>query len=560
MSNLPVDPDDVLSTPEEASFAQILSDFEESHKTPGAGAEGRLGTVVTVTPEQAVLDIGFKTEGILQTADFHGKPPQPGDQLQVSIAGRNAEGYYLLSLVRVAQPKDWTALQQAFDEKKAIAGTVTAVVKGGLSVDVGVRAFMPASRSGARDAAEMEQLIGQSIACRIIKLETDKEDVVVDRRVILEEEERKSKEQRFTELREGDVLEGRVRTLTDFGAFVDLGGVDGLLHVGDLSWGRVAKPADLLQVGDTVQVKILKIDPAKRRVSLGLKQLQPDPWSLVAEKYPAGVRLRGVVTRTTDFGAFVEIEPGLEGLIHLSELSWTKKVRKPSDVVKAGESVEVMVLRVEPAERRLSLGLKQALGDPWDTVAERFPQGSVVEGKVTNLAKFGAFVDLGEGIEGMIHVGDLSLEKRIEHPQEVVKAGQVVKAMVLELDRGKRRLRLGMKQLQPTPVDEYIAEHREGDVVTGRISRLSGANATVELGDNVFAQCILSAAEEQAPAGNTGGKPDLSQLTSMLTQRWKQGGGEGAPRTATARTGEIRSFRIVKLDAGQRRIEVEAAG
>jgi small subunit ribosomal protein S1 len=356
------------------------------------------------------------------------------------------------------------------------------------------------------------------------------------------------------------VVHGTVRTLADYGAFIDIGGVDGLLHVADMSWGRVNKPSDVLSIGDKVDVQVLKVDPAKRRISLGMKQLAPDPWTKAGETYKTGDRVHGVVTRVTDFGAFVELEPGLEGLIHLSEMSWTKKVRKPEDVVKQGDSVEVVVLGV--SDHRISLGLKQALGDPWAEIEKRFPHGSVVEGPITTLTKFGAFVELGEGIEGMIHIGDMSAEKRINHPQELLKTGQAVRAAVLDVDREKRRIRLGMKQLQPTSVDEYIAEHKEGDVVTGRIADVSGGKAKVELGEGVRATCAAKAEGAGADArGGSGSQADLSSLTSMLASKWKKGGSADAPeKREPARAGQIRSFRIVRLDAEQKRIELELAG
>ncbi len=463
------------------SFADILSQYEQAHSHKlEDGGEGREGTVVAVTAESVLVDIGFKTEGIISLADFAASAPegapavQRGDKLTVSIKGRDPEGYYELSRVKVARPKDWSSLEKAFADKAAIAGVVSGVVKGGLSVDVGVRAFMPASRSGAKDPAEMEKLVGQEIRCRIIKLDVADEDVVVDRRAVLEDEERATRDKRYTEIHEGETVQGTVRGLTDFGAFVDIGGVDALLHVADISWARVNKPSDLLTAGQQVEARVLKVDAAKRRIAIGLKQLLPHPWDLVSEKYKAGDRVRGAVTRVTDFGAFVELEKGVEGLIHLSEMSWSKKARKPSDVVKPGDQVDVVILGVNQGERRISLGLKQALGDPWADAAEKYPVGAVVEATVISLQKFGAFVQVAEGVEGMIHVGDMTAEKRINHPQDVLKMGQKVKAQVLEVESAKRRLRLGMKQLVPTSLDEYIAEHKEGDVVTGRMTEVRG--------------------------------------------------------------------------------------
>ena len=560
----PADPKSPTTNEPDESFGDILSEYEQSHthRIREEGKRGLEGTVVAITGESVFLDIGYKTEGIIPLAEFQatGDSLKTGDKMPVSIKGRDPEGYYELSRLKVERPKDWSALEKVFADKTAIAGVVSAVVKGGVSVDVGVRAFMPASRSGARDAAEMEKLVGQEIRCRIIKLDVADEDVVVDRRAVLEEEERASKDKRYTEVKEGETVQGTVRSLTDYGAFVDIGGVDALLHVADISWGRVNKPADVLKVGDKVEARILKVDPAKKRISLGLKQLQPHPWDLVADKYKVGERIQGSVTRVTDFGAFVELEKGIEGLVHLSEMSWSKKVRKPSDVVNPGDSVDVVVLGVHAADRRISLGLKQALGDPWADAAQKFPVGSVVEGPVTSIQKFGAFVQVAEGVEGMVHVGDVSAEKRINHPQDVLHTGQVVKAQVLELDVEKRRLRLGMRQLIPTSLDEYIAEHKEGDVVTGRMTDVSGSRAKVELGEGVHATCRLAS---DAPKDEENFKQegvDLSSLTSMLQARWKGGhGGGGGSKGEGPRSGQIRSFRIGKLDPATKKIELELA-
>ncbi len=552
------------STPNESteSFGDILSQYEQSHShRPEEGGRGLEGTVIAISGESVFLDIGFKIEGIIPVADFEaaGETVKPGDKVQVSIKGRGPEGYYELSRIKVERPKDWSSLERAFTEKTPIAGVVTALVKGGVSVDVGVRAFMPASRSGAKDAAEMEKLIGQEIRCRIIKLDVADEDVVVDRRALLEEEERASKERRYSEVKEGETVQGTVRSLTDYGAFVDIGGVDALLHVADISWGRINKPADVLAVGQQVEAKVLKVDAAKKRISLGMKQLQPHPWDLANEKYKAGDRVHGTVTRVADFGAFVELEKGVEGLIHLSEMSWSKKMRKPSDVVKPGDQVDVVILGVNQADRRISLGLKQALGDPWVEVPQKFPVGSVAEGTVTSLQKFGAFVQLAEGVEGMIHVGDISAEKRINHPQDVLKMGQVVKAQVLEMDPEKRRLRLGMKQLVPTSLDEYIAEHKEGDVVSGRMTDVSSNRARVELGEGIQATCALSAETAEKEQRQAEPSVNLSSLTSMLEAKWKGGGHSGGSKREPARTGQVRSFRIVKLDAAAKKIELELA-
>jgi len=543
------------------SFGDILSQFQKSHSRKTEGSKQLQGTVIAVNAESVFFDIGYKSEGILPLSALQAETLKTGDKALVTVKGRDLDGYYELSLFKVERPMDWSALEKAFADKTSVLGTVTGVIKGGFSVDVGVRAFMPASRSGVRDAADMEKLVGQEIRCRIIKLDVTDEDVVVDRRAVAEEEERSAKDKFYSQIKEGETVSGTVRTLTDYGAFVDLGGVDALLHVSDIAWGRVNKPADVLSVGQQVEVKVLKIasEGDKRRISVGLKQLQPHPWDAVAQKYAAGDRVRGTVTRLMEFGAFVELEPGIEGLIHISEMSWSKgKIRKASDVVNPGEAVEAVILQVNAPEHRISLGLKQALGDPWADVAQRFQVGSAVEGPVTNLTKFGAFVQLSEGIEGMVHVSDISAEKRINQPQDLLRVGQIVKAQVLAIDLEKRQIRLGMKQLVPTGLDEYIAEHNEGDVVTGRLMDDSGAQARVELGDGIHAICKKPAATAPKSEAPKESKADLSSLSSMLQARWKTGSG-GPPKAEPSRAGQVRSFRIVNLDRAAKKIELEFA-
>jgi len=541
------------------SFGDILKQFERNQSTQKS--EGwREATVISVTADSVVLDVGFKTEGVLSIGELRGEAVQPGDKLKVAIKGRDPEGYYLLTRAKISRPTDWDAFEKAFKEKSTILGTVTGVVKGGVSVDVGVRAFMPASRSGVQDAADLEKLVEQEIRCRIIKLDVADEDIVVDRRVVLEEEERTAKRQRYSELKEGDTVTGTVRSLTDYGAFVDIGGMDALLHVSDISWGRVNSPADVLSVGQEVEAKILKLDTAKQKVSLGLKQLQPHPWDAVPGKYKIGERVRGTVSRLADFGAFVELEPGVEGLIHISEMSWVKKVRTPGDLVKVGEIVEAIILGINPGEKRISLGLKQALGDPWADAQRKFPLDSIVEGPVVSLQKFGAFVQVAEGIEGMVHVSDISAEKRVNHPSDVFKIGQVVKAQVLAMDVEKRRLKLGIKQMVPTSIDEYLAERKVGDIVSGRVAEISGNFATVELGQGIRAVCRAGTTSRNANSGDqqSRGTADLQSLSSMLAAKWKSGSVTQAA-TSDLAAGQIRSFKVIQLDPGTKKIEVEIA-
>jgi small subunit ribosomal protein S1 len=542
------DAPDAVST--DSSFGDILTQFEQAHRSGGETVEG---TVVSVTPEAVFVDLGRKMDGVITPDATH--TYKKGDKVLVSIRGRESDGSYMLSTIKVETPRDWSALEAAFAAKKTIGGTVLELVKGGLRVDVGVRAFMPASRSGAREQADLEKLVGQQIECRITKLDTEEEDVVVDRRVILEELERQNKEEAFGRLQEGAIVRGTIRSIMDFGAFVDLGGVDGLLHVSDMSYARGVKPSDLVTVGESLEVKILKINRDTRKIGLGVKQLGPDPWTQAVEKYPQGERVKGKIARVADFGAFVELQPGVEGLIHVSEMSWTRKNLKPEAIVKVGDMVEVVVLGVNMADKRIALGLKQALGDPWEEALKKYPVGAVVEGPVTSLAKFGAFIDLGDGIEGMVHIADITSEKRLNHANESLKVGEKVKAQVLEADKERRRLRLGIKQLIPTSIDEYIAEHKAGDAVSGRLVEVSANRAKVELGEGVFGNAKLPEAKAaEAPVSSS--KADLSSLSAMLSAKWKSGGAS-EPAAESPKKGQVRSFKILSLDPGQKKIELE---
>jgi len=561
-------PEPEPAEPEE-SFADIFSEFQRTHVRRDGDSQIR-GTVVAVTADSVLVDIGFKSEGILPLTAFPAgrEPVKPGDALQVSVKGRDEDGYYALSLFRTAIPKDWTSLERAFAEKSTIAGTVTGVVKGGLHVDVGVRAFLPASRSGTRDAAEMEKLIGQEIRVRITKLDVQDEDIVVDRRVVTEEEALEGKARRYAEVQEGAVLNGTVRSLTDYGAFVDLGGVDGLLHISDIAWSRVANVADVLTVGQRLEVKVLKIDPETRRIGLGLKQLQPHPWDAVAEKYHPGDRVRGVVTRIADFGAFVELEPGVEGLVHLSEMSWSRRIHKATEVVNLGDVIDAVILAIGIPERRISLGLKQALGDPWVEAAMRLATGSVVEGPVASITKFGAFVQVSEGVEGLVHISEIAADRRLNHPSDLLRVGQIVRALVLDLDKEKRQLRLSIKQLIPTSLDEFLAEHKAGDTITGRVAKVEDGIAQVELGEGIRCICKLpgeTAVPSEPARDEPAGKVDLSALSSMLKTKWKTGSNtvDAASSKAKAKqlepasAGQVRSFRISAIDTESKRVSLE---
>ena len=563
------------------SFGDLLSAFERSH-THRAKTKQLEGTVVSLSADQVILDIGYKMEGVLPRSAFENNAAQvkPGDTFPVSITGRNEEGYYDLSRFRVAQPRDWSGIERAFAEKIAVSGTVTELVKGGLSVDIGVRAFMPASRSGTRDAAELEALVGQPITCRITKLDVADENVVVDRRVVLEEQARGALADRRAALKEGATVTGTVRTLMPYGAFVEIEpGVDGLLHISDISRARIAKPEDVLSVGEQLTLRILKIDPETNKISLGLKQLQPEPWETASDRYLTGQRVNGAVTRLTDFGVFVELEPGLEGLIHISEMSWAKNVRHPSDLLREGDRVDAVVLSVKPPagteQGRISLGLKQTLADPWLEVERKFPIGSQVEGPVTKLMNFGAFVQIAEGpefggIDGLVHVSEIAADRRINHPRDVLREGQRVKAVILAIDPEKRQIKLSMKQLIPTSIDEYIAEHKPGDLVSGRVVELTSSGAIVELGEGIRAACRTAPAPSASasspspaptpPSGappKPGSAPNLSQLSSMLNARWKGNAPAPSAQPEPLAESQIRTFKILKLDPESKKIEVE---
>ena len=566
-----------IEEPQE-SFANQLRDFERSHSHRGEPGQRQLkGVVISLTTEQVFLDIGYKTEGVLPRSAFDANADavKIGDSFPVSVTGRNEEHYYELSRFKVAQPRDWSALETAFAEKLAVVGTVTEVIKGGVSVDVGVRAFMPASRSGTKDAAELEKLVGTQITCRITKLDVTDENIVVDRRVVLEEQARGLTEIRRDAMKEGDTVTGTVRSIMPYGAFIDLGGIDGLLHVSDISHIRVTKTEDVLSVGQELQLKILKIDPETKKISLGLKQLQPEPWQTMS--LVAGQRITGTVTRLADFGAFVEIEPGIEGLIHISEMSYGKKLRHPSDMLKQGDRVDAVILGIKPEEHRISLGLKQTLTDPWTEVQRNFPVGSQIEGPVTKLMNFGAFVQLADGVEGLVHISEITAERRLNHPSDVLRVGQIVKAQVLAIDLEKRQIKLSMKVFVPTEIDEYIAEHKVGDSVSGRVIGQSPSLIHVELGDGIRAICHVgssdaapSAPDEAAAASSkpkskskakaaAEAKPDMSSLSSMLKARWQGNAPAAQAKPEPLSEGQIRGFKITKLEPDAKKIEVELA-
>jgi len=484
-------------------FSAALEAFEREQAAEAAAVEAYgdkivQGTVIKQTEKNLIVDVGLKSEGMVpleQVQDHTGAVRfVAGDVIDVVIEREEPEGGYLVSYEKAQRLRVWDSIEKAAADKTPVIGTVVSRVKGGLTVDIGMKAFLPGSQLEIRPVRNLDGYLGQQIEVRVIKLNKKRGNVVVSRKEILEEEQTSRRSATLEHLGEGAVLTGTVKNLTDYGAFVDLGGIDGLLHITDMSWGRLTHPRDLVNVSDEIQVKVLKFDKDKQRVSLGFKQLTPDPWLDASERYPIGAHVRGRVLSVTDYGAFVELEQGIEGLVHLSEMTWSKRLKHPSKMVKPGDEVETVVLAVNPSDRRISLGMKQLLENPWENLCERYPAGTIVEGRVRNLTDFGAFVEIEDGIDGLVHVSNLSWTKRVKHPSEVVKKGEKVKAVVLGVEPQNRRLSLGIKQLQPDVWETFFAAHRVGDVVPGKVLRTAQFGAFVEIAEGVEGLCHISEA------------------------------------------------------------------
>jgi small subunit ribosomal protein S1 len=519
-------------------FATVLENFEAAQTETAAAAEHQVlkGTVVKLTGTHAVVDIGGKSEGLVplaQVMDAEGKPKfAPGDEIVVMVEhGETEEGYTRLSHEKAQRVHAWESIERAYNEKSSIRGRVADRVKGGLSVDLGgAVAFLPGSQVDAKPVRNLDGLKGQEIEVRVIKLNKKRGNIVVSRKSILDEQLAEQRSKTLEHLEEGAVLTGMVKNLTDYGAFVDLGGIDGLLHITDMSWGRLTHPRDLVHVGDEIHVKVLKYDHDKQRVSLGFKQLTPDPWLDAAHRYPVSAHVKGRVISVTDYGAFVELEQGIEGLVHVSEMTWSKRMKHPSKIVNVGDQVETVVLNVNPAERRISLGLKQLESNPWDTLLSKYPVGATVEGRVRNLTEFGAFVEVEDGIDGLVHVSNMSWTKRVKHPSEVLKKGDKVTAVVLAIEPEHRRLSLGMKQLQPDAWQSFFASHKVGDVVHGKVLRLAPFGAFVEISEGVEALCHNSEAVDE----------------------------HGAPVKLAA--GDSHDFKIVKVNPEEKKVGLSLRG
>jgi small subunit ribosomal protein S1 len=511
-NDMPGDAEAPVSGVDAEDYQHFLEDY--SHLAPPSRHEVIEGRVLKIRGADVFIDFGSKSDGVTPLAEFQdydgNTTVQPGDIVEVMVeGGYTAEGYVQLSHEKASRVKIWDNLERALNEELIISGRVLGRVKGGLSVDIGIRAFMPGSQVDPRPIRNVDQFIGQDIPVKVVKLNRRRGNAVVSRKAAVQEEVESRKSLTLGMIHEGAVLTGTVKNLTEYGAFIDLGGIDGLLHVTDISWGRVAHPSEVLATGQEVTVQVLKYDPSKERVSLGIKQLTPDPWEGVAERVTPGSRVMGRVVTVTDYGAFVELEPGIEGLIHISEMTWSRRMRHPSKVVKPGDRVESVVLDVNTAERRISLGLKQLEANPWTTVESRYSVGSVVEGRVRNMTEFGAFIEIEEGIDGLVHVSDLSWTRRIKHPSEALRKGSMVQAVILAIDAAHKRLSLGIKQLQPDVWETWFQNHHVNDTVRGKVLRLSGFGGFVELAEGVEGLCHFS----EVP-GWTGRKSDPPPLSA----------------------------------------------
>lgn len=483
-------------------FGKILEEHEQSHRSEINENELVKGRVVKITEQVVVIDVGYKSEGIVPIAEFKEGDQiivKPGDEIDVFVKQlENNEGYVELSRADAVRLQTWDQIEKAAREGNTITGRVTDRIKGGLRVDIGgIQAFLPGSQVDVRPVRNLDSYRNKEIEIRVIKVNKKRGNIVLSRKAVLEETINNLKHQTFKDLEEGIVREGQVKNITEYGAFIDLGGIDGLLHITDMSWGRIQNPNELFKVGETIQVKILKFDRDKERVSLGYKQLIPDPWATAVERYPVGTRVKGKVASVTDYGAFIELEPGVEGLVHVTEMSWSKRVKHPSKLVSTTQEVEAVVLEVDQNNRRISLGIKQIEANPWDSIGERYGIGARVKGRVRNLTDFGAFVEIEDGIDGLVHVSDISWTKRIKHPSEALKKNQEVDAVITAIDIEGRRLSLSIKDLEPNAWDRFFDTHRLGDVVSGKVTRFANFGAFVELEDGIEGLCHVSELSEQ---------------------------------------------------------------
>ena len=524
-------------------MSKLLEQYDEKQEA-AASNEIIEVKVVAYTEHGVVVDLGGKTEGLVPAAEFTETEiprPEPNSTIEVQRTGEHKDGYAIVSYQKVLRRRTWERIEAAFKGKETVTGKVVDRIKGGLVVDIGVRSFLPGSQFDLRPTQNLDNLMGTEVQVRITKLNRRRGNVVVSRRALMEEELHAKRAALMETLSEGQIVHGHVKNVTEYGAFVDLGGIDGLLHLTDLSWGRVKHPSDIVKPEEELDVIILKFDKEKQRVSLGLKQLMPDPWANAAEKYPAGGKVKGKIVGVVDYGVFVELEKGIEGLVHVSEMSWNKKVTHPSKLAKVGDEVDVVVLDIKPSDRRVSLGIKQAQPDPWLVTAEKYPVGTVVTGKVRNIAEFGAFVEIEDGFDGLVHVGDVSWTGRVKNPHEVFKKGEDVTAKVLKIDPENRRVSLGIKQVNDIWGD-WFKQHRVGQIVKGKVSRIATFGAFVELGENIEALCHNTEIEDRRRGRDDG--PGMMHRTSS-----------GPLKSAgPLEPGKEYDFKIVKISPETRRI------
>jgi small subunit ribosomal protein S1 len=522
-------------------MSKLMQEFEEKQEA-AASHEVIEVKVVAYTEHGVVVDLGGKTEGLIPAAEFTETEiprPDPNATIEVQRTGERKEGYEIVSYQKVLRRRTWEKIEAAFKAKETLTGKVVDRIKGGLVVDIGVRAFLPGSQYDLRPMPNLDDLVGTEVQVRVTKLNRRRGNVVVSRRALLEEELHAKRAALMETLNEGQIVHGHVKNVTEYGAFVDLGGIDGLLHLTDLSWGRVKHPSDIVKPEQELDVVILKFDKEKQRISLGLKQLTPDPWVGAAEKYPAGGKYQGKIVGIVDYGVFVELEQGIEGLVHVSEMSWNKKVQHPSKLVKVGDAADVVVLDIKPSDRRVSLGMKQAQPDPWLLTAEKYPVGTVITGKVRNIAEFGAFVEIEDGFDGLVHVGDVSWTGRVKNPHEVFKKGEPVTAKVLKIDAENRRVSLGIKQVNDI-WGEWFKQHKVGQIVKGKVSRIATFGAFVELGENIEALCHNTEIEDRRrrDEGMGGYRPTSGPLKSA----------------GPLEPGKEYEFKIIKISPETRRI------
>jgi small subunit ribosomal protein S1 len=482
-------------------FGKILAEHEQSHRSEISEGEVVKGRVVKITDQNVIIDVGFKSEGIVAINEFKDGEKitvNPGDEVDVYVKQlENSEGYVELSRADAVRMQSWEQIEVAYKQGTNIIARVTDRIKGGLRVDVGgIQAFLPGSQVDVRPVRNLDSFRNKEIEVRVLKVNKKRGNIVLSRKAVLEEQINGKKNETLKNLEEGIIVEGQVKNITEYGAFIDLGGLDGLLHITDMSWGRIQNPNELFKVGENIQVKVLKFDRDKERVSLGYKQLIPDPWATTVERFPIGSRVKGKVVSITDYGAFIEIEPGIEGLVHVSEMTWSKRVKHPSKLLSVGQEVEAQVLEVDSNNRRISLGIKQIEPNPWETLQERYGVGTRIKGRVRNLTDFGAFIEIEDGIDGLVHVSDISWTKRIKHPSEALKKNQEVEAIITAIDVENRRLSLSIKDLEPNAWDKFFDTHRLGDVVTGKVTRFANFGAFVELEDGIEGLCHVSELSE----------------------------------------------------------------